>query len=58
MYWLKNLPPLMAEIMHPNPREFVQASRGKYRSRTFPAMAKALARKWLNYILTDNTLNQ
>lgn len=58
LYWLKNLPPLMAEIIHPNPKEFVRASRGKYRSRTFPRMAKALARQWLEYILNENTTNQ
>lgn len=58
LYWLKNLPPLMAKIIHPSPKEFVRASRGKYRSRKFPAMAKALASQWLEYILNDNTTNQ
>lgn len=53
LYWLKNLPPIFAENMYPNPKSFVRSSRGKYRSRTFPQMAKAIARQWSNYIL-DN----
>lgn len=56
LYWLKNLPPLMPEIEHPNPREFVRASRGKYRSRTFPQVAHAIARQWSSYILDEITL--
>ncbi len=52
-YWLKNLPPLMPTIEYPNPREFHRASRGKYRSRTFPQMAEAIAEQWSNYILND-----
>lgn len=51
LYWLKNLPPLIAEAEFSNPRSFVQSSRGKYRSRTFPAMAKAIAKQWSDYIL-------
>jgi len=50
LYWLKNLPPIMPELDYPNPKEFVHASRGKYRSRTFPQVAQALARQWSNYI--------
>lgn len=53
LYWLKNLPPLMAEINHANPVEFVKRSRGKYRSRTFPAMARAIARQWSEFILSQ-----
>ena len=53
LYWLRNLPPIMAEIDHPRPKEFVRASRGHYRSRTFPQVAAALARQWGDYIL-DN----
>lgn len=55
LYWLKNLPPIMPEIDYPNPKEFVHASRGKYRSRTFPEVARALAKQWSSYIL-DNYL--
>lgn len=53
-YWLKNLPPLMARIEYPNPKCFVHCSRGKYRSRTFKAMAKALAFQWSDYILKNS----
>lgn len=56
LYWLKNLPPLMPELIHPNPKEFVRASRGKYRSRTFPQLAQAIARQWSQYILDDINL--
>lgn len=60
LYWLKNLPPLMAQIEFPNPRQFVRASRGKYRSRTFPQVAAAIAEQWGSYILDDlnNKQNQ
>lgn len=53
LYWLRNLPPIFAEIIYPNPKEYVRASRGKYRSRTFPQVAKALATQWSNYILDE-----
>ena len=53
LYWLRNLPPIMPEIEYPNPKEFARASRGKYRSRTFPQVARALARQWSKYILDD-----
>lgn len=53
LYWLRNLPPLLPEIEHPNPKEYVRASRGKYRSRTFPQVADAMARQWTQYILND-----
>ncbi len=52
-YWLKNLPPLMPTIIYPNAKCFVHCSRGKYRSRTFPAMAKAIATQWSEYILSQ-----
>lgn len=51
-YWLRNLPPLMAEIEYPNPKQYVRSSRGKYRSRTFPQLAAAIARQWSDYILS------
>lgn len=53
LYWLKNLPPIMAELDFPNPKEFVKASRGKYRSRTFPEVARAIAQQWGSYILDE-----
>lgn len=55
LYWLKNLPPIVAQLEYPNPKEFVKSSRGKYRSRTFPQLARAIARQWSEYILDDLT---
>lgn len=53
LYWLKNLPPIMAEKVHSSPKQYVHSSRGKYRSRTFPEMAAGIARQWSKYILDD-----
>lgn len=53
LYWLKNLPPLMASYEFPNPKEFVYSSRGKYRSRTFPQLAMAIAKQWGDFILDE-----
>lgn len=53
LFWTKNLPPLMPELIYPNPKEYVRSSRGKYRSRTFPQVAAAMAKQWGNYILTE-----
>lgn len=53
LYWVKNLPPIVAEIDYPNPKCFVHCSRGKYRSRTFPQLAKAIAKQWGQYILDE-----
>lgn len=52
-YWLKNLPPLIGGLHYPNPKSYVNASRGKYRSRTFPQLANAIAKQWSQYILDD-----
>lgn len=57
LFWLRNLPPVMPEIIYPNPKCYVNASRGKYRSRTFPQVAIALARQWTDYILNDTVQN-
>lgn len=51
LYWLKNLPPLLPDVTFPFPKSYVHSSRGKYRSRTFPAMAQAIARQWSEYII-------
>lgn len=32
LYWLKNLPPIMAEMVYSSPKQYVHSSRGKYRS--------------------------
>ena len=53
LYWLKNLPSVMAEVIYSNPRCYVTSSRGKYRSRTFPQLAKAIAKQWSSAILDD-----
>lgn len=53
LFWVRNLPPIMAEIEYPNPKEFVNSSRGKYRSRTFPEVARAIARQWGGYIIDE-----
>lgn len=52
LYWLKNLPPILPKIFYPNPKCYVHCSRGKYRSRTFPALAEAVALQWSEYILS------
>lgn len=52
-YWLRNLPPLMANLDFPNPKCYVSCSRGKYRSRTFPQLAQAIAQQWSSYILNE-----
>lgn len=53
LYWLKNLPSVMAEVIYSNPKCYVKSSRGKYRSRTFPQLAKAIATQWASAILDD-----
>lgn len=53
LYWLRNLPPLMPTVINPDTKSFVRSSRGHYRSRTFPEMAKAIANQWGKYVL-DN----
>lgn len=53
LYWLRNLPPLLPTLIYPNPKCFVKASRGKYRSRTFPQVAQAMAGQWGKYILNE-----
>lgn len=53
LYWLKNLPPLMAGFQSGSNKSLVEHSRGKYRSRTYPGLAKAIAEQWSDYILND-----
>lgn len=57
LYWLKNLPPLMPQIINPDAKCFVWASRGKYRSRTFPQVAEAIARQWGGYCSKELNIN-
>lgn len=53
LYWLKNLPPLWPEIIFTGAKSLNNCSRGKYRSRTFPQMADAIARQWSSYIIEE-----
>lgn len=53
LYWVRNLPQLMPQIYYPNPKCYVSSSRGKYRSRTFPELAQAIAQQWSAYIIAD-----
>lgn len=52
-YWVRNLPPLMGKLYYPNPKSYVNSSRGKYRSRTFPELANAIAEQWSRHILNE-----
>lgn len=52
LYWLKNLPPIIPTIIYPNPKQLVKARNGKYRSRTLPQVAQAIATQWSDYILS------
>ena len=53
LLWLKNLPPLLPTVTNPWAKEFVRASKGKWRSGTFPNVAKAMAEQWSQHILND-----
>lgn len=53
LYWLKNLPPLMPDASCATYKEYVRSSRGKYRSRSFQGIAKAMADQWGRYILDE-----
>ena len=53
-YWLKNLPPLIFGVqLSVKPKSFCNSSSGKYRSRTFPEIAQAIAEQWGSFILED-----
>lgn len=53
LYWLRNLPPIMPTVEHPNPKCFTNSAKGKYRSRTFPEVAEAIAMQWSEFILNQ-----
>lgn len=53
LYWTKNLPPLMSKLEYANPKSYVNCSRGKYLSRSFPQLADAIADQWSSYILDE-----
>lgn len=46
LFWLRNLPPLMPECDVAEIKQYVRCCRGKYRSRTFEGIAKAMAGQW------------
>lgn len=53
LYWLKGLPPLMPNASCVQVKQFTRSSRGKYRSRTFEGVAKAMADQWGKFILEE-----
>lgn len=57
LFWLKNLPPLMAENEVTQIKQYVRSSRGKYRSRTFKGVANAIARQWGDYVCEQLNIN-
>lgn len=57
LYWTRNLPPLMAEKIFPNPKSLVHCSRDKYRSRTYPGLADAIAKQWGDYCVKELGIN-
>lgn len=57
LYWLKNLPPLMAETVNPTKKSLVHCSRGRYRSRTYHGLANAIARQWGDYCVGELRIN-
>lgn len=50
LYWLRNLPPLMPECDVASVKVYMRHSRGKYRSRTFEGIAKAMAGQWGEFV--------
>ena len=57
LYWTKGLPPLMADAQAVDIKQYCHASRGKYRSRTFPKVADAIARQWGNWCAAELRIN-
>lgn len=55
LYWLRNLPDLMAEVISTKVKCLVTSARGKYRSRTYPGLARAIAEQWSEYIINQKT---
>lgn len=57
LFWLKGLPPIMPVIINPDAKCYVSASRGKYRSRTFPQVAMAIATQWSEVCVRELNIN-
>lgn len=58
LYWTKNLPPLMPKCIFPKAKSYVNCSKGKYRSRTLPQLAQAIAEQWGEYIYRELKVKQ
>ena len=51
LLWLKNLPPLMPTLFAPSFKSYVHCTKGgKKRSKSFPSIARAMAKQWLPFI--------
>ena len=57
LYWTKGLPPLMADAQAVDIKQYCRSSRGKYRSRTFPKVAEAIARQWGDWCTGELGIN-
>lgn len=55
LYWLRNLPPLLPEYDMQGYRQFMKMRRGKYRSRAFEGIARAMADQWGDVLLIDES---
>lgn len=53
LYWLKNLPPIIAQQIDGHRGSLVKHTRGKYRSRTDENLARAIAKQWSDFIICD-----
>lgn len=53
LYWLKGLPPIFPQFIYPHAKCYLLSSRGKYRSRTFPQLARAIAKQYVDFILME-----
>lgn len=50
LYWVRNLPPLFAQLVNTQAKCLATCSRGKWRSRTAPNLAKAIVEQWGAYV--------
>lgn len=58
LLWLRNLPPLFRTFENPSHRSWVYSTRGgKKRSKSFSAIAQAMADQWLPFILQTLNIN-
>lgn len=53
LYWVRNLPPLMPGCINTKATSLIAHRSGKYRSRTMPELANAIAQQWSDYILSQ-----